>query len=258
MSMSLGRKNYQVRGFTLIELLVVIAIIAILAAILFPVFARARENARRSSCQSNLKQQGLAILQYTQDYDEKFPLSIINITTPPAPPGGIWSNNYWFWPQLAYTYHKSTQVFFCPSSSYPIQSGVPENSKEGHYAANRLLLPVAAPSIALASVVAPAGTYLLMDGSQYVLRPSDALTPGQDYFVPGTAGFTTAPTFTTATNKQALKKDYETGRHFGGVNIAYADGHVKWLKSDKVHAEARSYNATTHPKSAWDPEAQNN
>lgn len=61
------------KGFTLIELLVVIAIIAILAAILFPVFARARENARRSSCMSNMKQIGLGLMQYTQDYDEKLP-----------------------------------------------------------------------------------------------------------------------------------------------------------------------------------------
>src|SRR3954469_10299371 len=66
-------KRLIIRGFTLIELLVVIAIIAILAAILFPVFARARENARRSSCQSNLKQIALGFKQYTQDYDEKYP-----------------------------------------------------------------------------------------------------------------------------------------------------------------------------------------
>lgn len=69
-----GPRRIPRRGFTLIELLVVIAIIALLAAILFPVFARARENARRASCQSNLKQIGLSVVQYTQDYDETFPL----------------------------------------------------------------------------------------------------------------------------------------------------------------------------------------
>src|SRR5450432_2610624 len=67
------RRDAKFRAFTLIELLVVIAIIAILAAILFPVFARARENARRASCQSNLKQLGLGFLQYAQDYDERYP-----------------------------------------------------------------------------------------------------------------------------------------------------------------------------------------
>ena len=70
------------KGFTLIELLVVIAIIAILAAILFPVFARARENARRASCQSNLKQISLGVMQYTQDYDERLPLAPHSATTP--------------------------------------------------------------------------------------------------------------------------------------------------------------------------------
>src|SRR5436305_1156733 len=70
---SQARREFT-RGFTLIELLVVIAVIAILAAILFPVFARARENARRSSCQSNEKQLSLAVLQYAQDYDERYPM----------------------------------------------------------------------------------------------------------------------------------------------------------------------------------------
>lgn len=93
-------------AFTLIELLVVIAIIAILAAILFPVFARARENARRSSCQSNLKQIGLGFEQYKNDYDQYYPgvgAGAVGATV--------------FWPSLIQPYIKSTQIFVCPSAS---------------------------------------------------------------------------------------------------------------------------------------------
>ena len=91
------------RAFTLIELLVVIAIIAILAAILFPVFARARENARRASCQSNLKQIGLGVLQYAQDYDEKYPTGSDTAALT--------------WQQKTQPYLKSTQIFVCPSNT---------------------------------------------------------------------------------------------------------------------------------------------
>ena len=93
-------------AFTLIELLVVIAIIAILAAILFPVFGRARENARRSSCQSNLKQIGLGILQYTQDYDETMP----QVSDSDTAGAGSWRS-------AAQPYVKSKQLFRCPSQS---------------------------------------------------------------------------------------------------------------------------------------------
>ena len=123
------------RGFTLIELLVVIAIIAILAAILFPVFARARENARRTSCMSNLKQIGLGIMQYNQDYDERYPMWVemgnsCNATDDAGKPcrkfsvipgndaGGVaWGNGYKkTWMDFVYPYIKSTQVFVCPST----------------------------------------------------------------------------------------------------------------------------------------------
>jgi prepilin-type N-terminal cleavage/methylation domain-containing protein/prepilin-type processing-associated H-X9-DG protein len=96
------------RGFTLIELLVVIAIIAILAAILFPVFARAREQARKSACLSNLKQIGSAIMMYTQDYDETVcPVSIGDCPGPTS----------FGWADLVYPYIKNAQVFDCPSAT---------------------------------------------------------------------------------------------------------------------------------------------
>ena len=95
-------------GFTLIELLVVIAIIAILAAILFPAFARARENARRVSCLSNQKQLGLGMIQYAQDYDEKFP----NLAN-----AGTGFNGFYSWDDAIYPYVKSNQAYQCPSVS---------------------------------------------------------------------------------------------------------------------------------------------
>ena len=98
-------KRSAKKGFTLIELLVVIAIIAILAAILFPVFARARENARRASCSSNLKQMGLAVMQYTQDYDELMPFYYNR--------AGIW------WMDAVNPYAKSYQIWKCPSDTSP-------------------------------------------------------------------------------------------------------------------------------------------
>lgn len=106
------------QAFTLIELLVVIAIIAILAAILFPVFARARENARRSSCTSNLKQIGLGILQYTQDYDERFPLARTNnIALPANGTNAATVANDVPWQFVIQPYVKSAQLFKCPSNT---------------------------------------------------------------------------------------------------------------------------------------------
>src|SRR3954464_4564899 len=99
-------RNRPRAGFTLIELLVVIAIIPILAAILFPVFARARESARRASCQSNLKQLGLGLLQYSQDYDEKLPSGLEQSV----------GRHYGFgWSGMVYSYVKNAQVYKCPS-----------------------------------------------------------------------------------------------------------------------------------------------
>ena len=105
----------QKRAFTLIELLVVIAIIAILAAILFPVFAKAREKARQSSCQSNLKQIGVALLQYNQDYDESWVGQYY--VWPPVPGDMFDTTGYNNYQQFVQPYIKSKQVFKCPSAS---------------------------------------------------------------------------------------------------------------------------------------------
>ena len=125
------------KAFTLIELLVVITIISILAAILFPVFARARENARRSSCMSNMKQIGLGIMQYVQDYDEHYPLAWYGQTadnsktsftqTQAGMPGSYYKTcgpdtctngegYFYTWKDLIFPYVKSLQIFSCPSS----------------------------------------------------------------------------------------------------------------------------------------------
>src|SRR5687767_5398880 len=97
----------RAKGFTLIELLVVIAIIAILAAILFPVFAKARENARRASCQSGMKQIGLGFMQYIQDNDETFPLRDVNAAPTVNGPYG--------WADAIQPYIKSTALYQCSS-----------------------------------------------------------------------------------------------------------------------------------------------
>ncbi|MBC7288325.1 MAG: DUF1559 domain-containing protein [Armatimonadetes bacterium] len=101
------------RAFTLIELLVVIAIIAILAAILFPVFARAREKARQSSCLSNLKQLGLAFAMYTQDYDERWPIMYWS---------GGWQPAGIYWGGEIAPYVKNSQIFICPSTNHTVCS----------------------------------------------------------------------------------------------------------------------------------------
>jgi len=102
------------KGFTLIELLVVIAIIAILAAILFPVFARAREKARQASCQSNLKQMALGVLMYAQDYDEGLP---VGVRTTESTPASLW------WYDIVQPYVKNQQILACPSQPKSLNNG---------------------------------------------------------------------------------------------------------------------------------------
>ncbi len=135
------------RGFTLIELLVVIAIIAILAAILFPVFARAREAARKSSCLSNCKQIGTSLMMYTQDYDETYPIANQEEDRLPRGQAHNWFNSNGASPALAdviQPYAKNDGIFRCPSLGNPVErqvNGFVVNNRGGSYGYRCYCLP---------------------------------------------------------------------------------------------------------------------
>ena len=217
-------------GFTLIEILVVLAIIGLLAGLLFPVFSSARENARTTSCASNLKQIGQAVTLYLQDNGQRYPLSM-------QPPGCTWVDSI-------YPYIKSTQVFSCPSDQYGKYTPgcVPPHHLEGHpvtelYGDNGsydLVAPfisaktekdpeggtytsykIPVKSFASSRYRFPSSTILVLDGSDtsYFFHSAYAIVnPGID----------------PIGSVEDLKEGGVLPRHKDGVNLLYVDGHVKW------------------------------
>jgi prepilin-type N-terminal cleavage/methylation domain-containing protein/prepilin-type processing-associated H-X9-DG protein len=248
-----GETKRSPRGFTLIELLVVIAIISILAAILFPVFARARENARRASCMSNLKQIGLGVVMYTQDYDEKYPLYTFTDASA-TPPGGFINsycatNHLWHWQNNIYPYTKSMQIYVCPSGQISSDNKIMYDN----YGVNYNVVTGSGGGIGI--VNSPATTYLAMDAGQDNISHYSATAPTKnDNYIPGVGPYTgvTVPEYTAW-----RQSDYQNGRHFDGVNIAFADGHVKWVKSAEVYREGKGWQSsrvyTGNQRSAFDP-----
>lgn len=246
------------RAFTLIELLVVIAIIALLAAILFPVFARARENARRSSCQSNLKQIGLGIQQYTQDFDEKLPTAG-GSNCPAADPIT--------WRAKIFPYVKSSQIFVCPSGSIRTLYG-------GGWGAERRQKTVAFTNCDTNDQVATGSFFsdsYAANGHWQGLGPDESsasspyfynrgypMPPGDDgWVISGGGGRHTnlivSPTETVLIADATASQPYfqfQLANWFQGAvwsghlqtaNFLFADGHVKSMKAT----------ATFSPKNMW-------
>jgi len=247
---------HRTRGFTLIELLVVIAIIAILAAILFPVFAQAREKARSISCISNLKQIGTASMMYTQDYDETLvpagnryahqndPCFNGNSNFNPSPTSWV----DWEIPLLAYT--KNSQIFTCPDRTqfgcytYAMNTDASNDdypgppSPPGVWAPDTADAPI--PMCTLSDIVAPADLVVYYDGHDENLETlfSLSVTPSG---IPDTEGWEQEDSWLQAMKaglctEQYLISTFPVGpwRHTSFINTSFGDGHAKAVRFSQL------------------------
>ncbi len=231
------------KGFTLIELLVVIAIIAILAAILFPVFAKAREKARQATCLSNQKQIGLAAMQYVQDYDETYPTSWI---TPDS--YTTYQSTYM---DMLVPYMKSLDVWSCPSQPKPGWAFFTTSPTPGYtprvpkcYMGNWSVITWFRAPATLASIKMPASTMMLFDAY-------DRNAETQMIVVLNGANYLYLAGGSSRTDLLWPDGTPSSRTHSDGTNLIYADGHVKWMKETNFYNEAVEDQAGR--TSIWNP-----
>jgi prepilin-type N-terminal cleavage/methylation domain-containing protein len=231
------RKQVNQKAFTLIELLVVIAIIAILAAILFPVFAQAREKARETACISNMKQVGLGLMMYTEDFDEGFPCGMSQLN-------GAGKDYGMGWLGQLYPYIKNGQVFNCPSDTYNVTPGT--NDMKVSYAYNQwldsaggsqpaviYLNALTSPSNVIALLEVTGGyTYSTAVGSTVPIPNENRSAVASGYHASVPNGAQHYATGNMASQFQSA--DYIAGRHNGASVYLATDGHAKWVHGEDV------------------------
>ena len=213
-------------AFTLIELLVVVAIIAILAAILFPVFAQAREKARQAACLTNERQLAAAVQMYVQDYDETLFFYASTKVPSQSRNGGIVPtsaavNPVRWWNALA-PYIRNTQIFACPSDDLPTLS--PDASGAATIKRSYIACRTA-EALSLAQLDRPAETIVI---SEKWGRDTAGKPIGESWIEPFNGDFNYDP----ATDRMQLAAN----RHAGGLNNAFFDGHARWLKPGAIDA----------------------
>ncbi len=223
-------KHRNKNGFTLIELLVVIAIIAILAAILFPVFAQAREKARQASCLSNMKQIGLAMMMYVQDYDETYPCALVAEADSATPSGITFISSI-------RPYTKSDAIWTCPSQPGKgiITSGWGDVSI--HYALNGAVTGKFSGNTSAwggnwwntpaveTQITSPAEIIAVYD----LWQGNGGAQPGVDY-----DDYRSMNCSMFAEYGYALNGHRPSEVHNQGLNIVFADGHAKWYRQSVV------------------------
>jgi prepilin-type N-terminal cleavage/methylation domain-containing protein/prepilin-type processing-associated H-X9-DG protein len=202
------------RGFTLIELLVVIAIIAILAAILFPVFARAREKARQSSCLNNVKQLTLGFMMYAQDYDEYIRSAYL-----PGP-----DSQYWTWMFGIEPYVKNDHVYACPSDSWPVRWGYKAQPYARlSYGMNYGYLGYGSAQYKLGEIARPSETILIADGAPSVnSKATSVLTSNVQYIT-----YVSPDPHPNFPSQPFTRAHAIALRHNETANVGFVDGHAK-------------------------------
>jgi len=235
----MSRTARSTKGFTLIELLVVIAIIAILAAILFPVFAQARDKARGAACLSNTKQQSLAFHMYAQDYDETTVLAYFGDWTPCCADRG----GHFPWPKQLTPYVKNKAVFTCPSfpaANWDAQPNYdPAGTKRPQYDFPSVIGYGINPYVqgkSLAAIDRPAEIIAIAE-TRYYMPGHPSYNPAWGWY----GAYAPAQGVDTGTPlKWTYAQELDADRHNGGNNIAFSDGHSKWMRWDVITDPARS------------------